>query len=157
VTYIAGQNAYLDAGTDAGLAADDTLTALREERRLGRLRVVSATAARAVVGFVGAPFPLTLGDRLVLVKEAAAPEPAPPVAEAPPPAAPDRPSLLEPPPSGDRSSVALQPEVSGRLQIGVDGLSSSTRAVEGGPAFARMYARPFAALRAAVDGLPGGF
>jgi hypothetical protein len=158
VTYIAGQNAYLDAGTDDGLAANDTLTALREERVLGRLHVVSATADRAVVGFAGAPFALTLGDRLVLVKAAPAPSPAPPAApEEPPPAQPERPSILEqPPPPAASAASAPALEVSGRLQLGVDGLSSSTRAGDTGPAFTRTFAQPFAALRATVEHLPGG-
>ena len=158
VTYVAGQNAYLDAGTDAGLATGDTLTALRDERALGSLRVVSATADRAVVAFAGDPFPLTLGDRLVLLRDAPAPEPTPaPVAEAPP-AEPDRPSILDQPQAaaGPRPPT-LTPAISGRLQIGVDGLASSTRATDDGPTFDRTFAQPFAALRAAVENLPGGF
>lgn len=157
VTYIAGQNAYLDAGTDAGLVAADTLTALRDEGRLGRLRVVSATADRAVVAFVGAPFPITLGDRLVLLRDAAAPAPsADPDAEAAP-ASPDRPSLLDRPPAETpRAAPVRRASISGRLQVGVDGLASSTRATDGGATFARTYARPFTALRASVEGLPGG-
>lgn len=156
VTFIAGQNAYLDAGTDDGLATGDTLQAFQEERPLGRLRVVSATADRAVVAFAGAPFPLTLGDRLVLVRAARAPEPEAPVAEVPS-AQPARPSILEQPSaSAGGLSAASSPALSGRLQIGVDGLSSSTRATTDGPTFARTFAQPFAALRASVENLPGG-
>lgn len=155
VTYVAGQNAYLDAGTEAGLATGDTLTALREERTLGRLHVVSATADRAVVAFAGDPFPLTLGDRLVLLKEAAAPAPAPPPVVEAPPAPPDRPSILDQP-TAEARTPALQPALSGRLQVGIDGLASSTRAATDGPSFSRTFARPFVALRAAAEHLPGG-
>jgi hypothetical protein len=157
VTHIAGQNVYLDAGTDDGLVAGDTLTAFREGRALGRLVVTGAAADRAVVGFPGEPFAVTLGDRLVLLKEAPVPGPAPATVTEAPPAQPERPSILAPPAATlERASAALSPSFDGRLQVGVDGLSSGTRATEDGPAFSRTFAQPFAALRASAEGLPGG-
>jgi hypothetical protein len=156
VTHVAGQNVYLDAGTDNGLAQNDTLTALRNEQALGRLVVVSATAGRAVVGFPDEPFAVTIGDQLVLLKAAAPPEPAPPVTDVPPAAQPERPSILERPAAPARASAALTPSFDGRLQLGTDILSSSTQSTADGPAFGRTFAQPFAALRAAAEGLPGG-
>ena len=156
VTHIAGQNAYLDVGAARGLAAGDTLTALRDGQALGRLHVVSATEERAVVGFAGAPFALTLGDRLVLVKDAPARVSEAPVVVAPS-AQPARPSILSGPAAvPPRTTASAAPSFGGRLQLGVDGLSSTTRATADGPSFARLYAQPFAALRASAEGLPGG-
>lgn len=158
VTYIAGDNAYLDAGAEAGLAPGDTVVAFRNDRRLGPLRVVSATADRAVVAFVAAPFPVTLGDVLVL-ESLSPPEPEP----SPTPTSPagtlvaDRPSILARPAETRRSGSSLRmPTLSGRFQTGVSVLSSRTRPTAGAVADTRTFSLPFAALRASAEGLPGG-
>ena len=159
VTYIAGDNAYLDVGTEAGLAAGDTLTAYRDDRRLGTLRVVSATADRAVVAFAGAPFAITLGDRLQL-EGASSPEPEPDTS-APTPMTPpvtERPSILDQPAAGNAANTPSYrtPTVSGRFQTGISVLSSSTQPTADGPSETRTFSLPFAAFRAGVENLPGG-
>ncbi|NNF58113.1 MAG: hypothetical protein HKN04_07705, partial [Rhodothermaceae bacterium] len=84
VTFIAGQNLYLEAGRDAGLAANDTLRAFRADQLLGMLAVISTTDERAVVTFVGDLFPVTLGDVLTLERAVRPPEPEPSVTPAQP-------------------------------------------------------------------------
>jgi len=154
VMFIAGQTVYVSAGSDAGLVAGDTLDVYRNESRLGLMEVVSATSDRAVLGFVDAPFPVTIGDHLMLSVVLAQPEP---IAMPTPTPETERPSILD---QGDDDAprrVYSAPRVSGRLQIGMDGLMSSTQATDGGASFDRTYATPFALLRAKVENLPGGF
>ena len=61
VTYIAGQDIYLDAGQDQGIQTGDTLAVYRDEVFRGQFVVQRSTATRSVVGFAAAPFPVTLG------------------------------------------------------------------------------------------------
>jgi hypothetical protein len=92
---VAGENAYLSIGTEGGVAAGDTLAAFRGDRLAGRLRVVSATATRSVVTFVGEPFAITRGERFEVALAAphlVAAEPAPDTAGVP---LPERRSIFE--------------------------------------------------------------
>ena len=68
VTYIAGSDVYLDAGSAQGIRAQDTLVVFREAdgARLGSVVVLSVTEARAVATFAGRPFALTRGTPLLL-------------------------------------------------------------------------------------------
>src|SRR5690606_5813110 len=68
VTYIAGSNVYVDAGSEQGIRAQDTLAVFREAdgARLGAVVVLSVTDARAVATFAGRPFTLTRGTALLL-------------------------------------------------------------------------------------------
>ena len=87
IVEIAGANLYLDAGTDAGVRAGDTLVARRAagDTPLGTLVVIAATGTRAVVTFAGRPFAVTRGDALLLAVPSAGVPAAP--AEAPTPLA----------------------------------------------------------------------
>ncbi|HEX8384713.1 MAG TPA: hypothetical protein VF576_00935, partial [Rubricoccaceae bacterium] len=156
VVQIAGADAYLDRGTEAGLVPGDTVEAERAGVVVGALRVTSATATRAVATTVGAPFALTRGDRLVLLlARAAAP---PPVAETPVvPGPPARTSILTRP--GDRpvaGTSGARLRVTGRVQTGLSGFQSTTTPADGTAPVGRTDALPFASLRADVTGLPGG-
>lgn len=153
VTQIAGTDAYLDVGREDGLATGDTLRAFRDGAFLGRFRVVSAASASTVVTFVAETFAVTRGETLEVelpVREAEPttdPEPPPPVAE--------RPSILDTPASGARGPARTPIRVTGRLQVGADALQSTT--VFGPTETSRQFTTPFAALRADVSGLPGGW
>jgi hypothetical protein len=159
VEHVAGENAYLSAGIDDGLATGDTLDVVRGDVRLGQVRVVSATAGRAVVAFVGAAFPITRGTELTIVRA---------MREAPEPVAETRP---EPVPSDSaRTSIFAQPAApaspsglprptgprfAGRVQFGTTALWSSTSPLSGaGDTTTRSFATPFLSLRGRVSDLP---
>lgn len=156
VETIAGANVYLDAGTERGVMAGDTLTVYRQDQPVGRLVVVSTTATRAVVTFAEAAFPLTRGDRLVVM--AAAPPSLEP--DVPPDSVvsdPDRVSIFDQPTPLSPSASAPDPvRLTGRLQFGTTTLWSSTSALGGGDASTRTFATPFVGMRARVTGLPSG-
>ena len=157
VESVAGGNAYLDAGTERGIMADDTLDVWREDVHLGQFHVMSAMTTRAVVTFVGEPFPVTRGQSLTVQPLTAAPaaEPAPTPAANPEP--PSRASIFDLPP--DPRSNQTTPRtirLTGRLQVGTSALWSSTSPVRGGSATTRQFATPFVGLRGRITGLPGG-
>lgn len=156
VEAVAGENAYLDAGTERGVEAGDTLAVYRGERSVGRLRVVSATATRSVVTFVVDVFPITRGERLTILLAAPRPvaeETAPDPADAP---LPERRSIFEQPapplPSASRGETV---RLTGRVQIGTSAFWSGTAMRDGGAARTRTFATPFFGLRGRVTGLPG--
>ena len=155
VTQIAGADAYLDRGRDDGLASGDTLRVWREDVFLGRLRVVSAASATAVVTFVAETFAITRGQTLEIEVAAREPEPLAPEAEPPEPARPARTSILDAPVTRGRESDTAPIRVDGRIQFGADALQSTT--TFGETETRRQFATPFAALRADVSGLPGGW
>ena len=147
VTQIAGDDAYLDIGRDAGLADGDTLRVRRDGVALGRLVVVAAASATAVVTYADVSFPLTRGDRLEIDVVRRAPEPPPDTVPALP-AEPGRTSILDAPPERARAASPLR--LSGRVQIGADALSSTTTFQE--TSTERTFSTPFASVRAALDG-----
>ena len=160
VTGVAGAEAYLDRGTDDGLAAGDTVGVERDGAPVGRLAVLQATASRAVATTAGPAFALTRGDRVTLVLRDAAPAvatPLPPAAppDAPPDALPDRASILTPADAPTRRTSRAGPRLTGRVQTGLTALRSTTTPTVG-TAIGRTFASPFASLRADVTGLPGG-
>ncbi len=152
VTFIAGQTVYVSSGTSDGLVVGDTLDVFEDGVRLGSMVVVSATPDRSVLAFADTIFPITMGDQLTLSFALAAPEPVGPL---PPPILTERPSILEPSVDETPSQSYGGPRVSGRLQLGVSGLMTSTSS-SGGASYDRTYATPFALLRAEVADLPGG-
>ncbi len=152
VTFIAGQTVYVASGSDDGLVAGATVDVYRDARKLGAMRIVSATGDRAVLGFVGNLFSITMGDHLTLSLE---PITRDPEALQPPPTDPDRPSILAQANDAAPDQVYRVPHVSGRLQLGINTLMSSTSSGDGAQTD-RTYATPFALLRAEVDDLPGG-
>lgn len=157
VTAVAGPNAYLDAGAEHGIATGDTLVAYRDDRRLGALRVVNASASRSVVTFLGESFSLTRGDRLVI----AVSTPPPPVAETPATDTtavplPQRRSIFDEPSTPLPDTPSHDPvRLTGRLQVGTTVLQSTTRPLDGGASTNRTFALPFAGIRGRVTGLPG--
>lgn len=151
VTQIAGADAYLDVGRDDGLAAGDTLRLWRDGAPLGRMRVASAASGSALVTPIAETFALTRGETVEV--ELPLKAPAPPLPAAPPPAVPERASILgaPEPPARDRASTPVW--VAGRVQLGADALASTTAFAE--TETRRQFATPFAALRADITGLPG--
>ena len=154
VTFIAGQNVYVDVGEDAGLAENDTLSVARDGTHLGEMYVVSATASRAVLGFTGTPFPVTLGDHLVLVIESELVEQA--EAQDEPAEETERPSILQQDAETQVTSTSAPVRLSGRLQIGLDGLMSSSSVNDSAPSTDYTFATPFALFRGELENLPGG-
>lgn len=159
VEHVAGENAYLSAGADAGLAAGDTLDVMRDGVRLGQVRVMSTTSQRAVVAFVGAAFPVTRGAAFTVVRTTHAP--ATPVAEAadPPPADTSRSSIFEQPTEPATPAVlpvSTAPRFAGRVQVGTSALWSSTSPLGSGDATTRQFATPFLSLRGRISDLPAG-
>lgn len=157
VEAVAGENAYLDAGTERGIAAGDTLAAYRGDRLAGRLRTLSATASRSVVTFVAEAFPITRGEQLDVVLAAPQPvaeEPALDTTDVP---LPDRRSIFEQPTPAPLPSTSRRDPVrlTGRFQTGTTVLRSSTSPLDGGDARTRTFATPFVGLRGRVTGLPG--
>jgi hypothetical protein len=148
VDYIAGADIYIGVGSDQGVAANDTLVvfASAEGDAIGRFVVVSVTSARAVVGFLGTPFPVTRGTTLYVANASGGR--APEVTE---------------PPTGQPAStterrVGPRPSIHGRLGIQADAFESTTlwqsNQVE---SVKRRFATPSMALRLLATDLPGGF
>lgn len=160
VEHVAGENAYLGAGADAGLAAGDTLEVMRDDVRLGQVRVVSATANRSVVAFVGAVFPITRGAELTVIR--ATSDSPDPIAEAEPdpePADTARASIFDQPATPATPAarpVSTGPRFAGRVQVGTSALWSSTSPLDGGEGTTRQFATPFLSLRGHVSDLPAG-
>lgn len=146
VEFIAGSNLYISAGTASGLSTDDTLLVYTEADGvlLGAFVVVSATRERAVVAFVGSPFPATRGKTLYVV--------------------PGRPFVALPPPPvaqaerrRPRRSSKTGTRISGRLSLDVNALRTRSEAPEiGVEPTDRTFTTPTTRLRATVSNLPGG-
>jgi len=149
VDYLAGGDIYLGIGSDQGIAANDTLVVSGsvDGDPLGRFVVVSATATRAVVGFLGTPFPVTRGTTLYVTVASARRAPV---------AAAAQPAPVGPP--ARRPAAGPGPSVHGRLGVQADAFESTTlwqsNQVE---SVTRRFATPSVSLRAVVADLPGGF
>ena len=145
VDYLAGANIYLAVGTDQGIVPHDTLTvyASADGEPIGRFLVVSATATRAVVEFLGAPFSVTRGTTLILqpgtVRRGAA---------AAVNAAPER---------SARPARGPSPSLHGRVSLEANAFESTTRWESNEPeSVTRRFATPSLGLRAVAANLPGG-
>lgn len=163
VTYVSADYVYLDAGREQGLHVGDSLVVRSAARNLGRLFVSGTSRSRSVTTFVGEPFPVAVGDTLLVDLPGTRPqqEPARPDAEAATRAIPPRPSLLEVPAVGgaDRAIRSRpRPRLSGRVRFDLAAMRtetlwrSSTRERS-----VRTFYTPSAALRLGVTGLPGGW
>ncbi|UCF19496.1 MAG: hypothetical protein JSU87_16495 [Gemmatimonadota bacterium] len=149
VEYIAGVNIYIDAGTDDGIAAGDTLFAYGDEDvgLLGALVVISSSAGRSVVTFADRPFPVTLGDVLQVALGSAA----------------HREAAAQPAPGG-AASLPRQPgftasrslEASGRLALDLSVMESTTQPGNEVAPVDRLFTTPSLRFRTAVSNLPGG-
>ena len=146
IEQIAGSDVYLSVGSEAGLAASDTVQVYRDGdgEYLGALRVVAVSATRSVVTFLDRPFPLTRGV-VVQLRFTAAPAPvAAPVAEATAPASPP--------------AARSGPRVRGRFSLDFNGMQSITRWVSNvEERVERRFATPSMSLRLVATQLPGGF
>ena len=145
IEYIAGGNLYLQAGTEHGVRAGDTVLVYRQRggALLGGFVVLSATADRSVVSFVGDPFPVTRGAALHIV--VAASGGAIPLA---PPSQPRR---------GAATRITSGPRATGRLSFDVAALQSTTRWLGEEPVeVSRRFVTPTLSLRTAVTDLPSG-
>jgi hypothetical protein len=147
VEQIAGSSIYLRAGTDDGIAVDDTLLVLdsSDSRSIGALVVTGATASRSVVAFLSDPFPITRGTMLRLVIGSAAQE-----------------DEADPEPSADQGETrvatpTMHPQVSGRLSFQLNSLGSTTSWESNEDvSVSRRFTTPALLLRLAVRDLPGG-
>ena len=159
VEFIAGENIYLNIGTDEGIAETDTLFALRDNQVLGALRVVGLTASRTVTTFAGAPFAVTRGDALTIVvqtgfrptEEIADDQPTDPVDT------PERRSVFE----GGRTGTQLPPveegiRITGRLSVSMDLLNADTEGLRSSFTRERTYRIPVINLRTRIEELPAG-
>ena len=161
VTYLAGQNLYLDAGRDAGVMPDDTLAVYRDGALIGRLVVVSSISDRSVVTFAGEAFPVTLGTTLQLrtpgTPAPAEPEPAPEPIEEEPAVAEEEPVSPheEPRRTPTRSSRAEKTRVAGRVMLSMNALQSTTQwPTNGGGSAQRTFLTPSLNLHLTVSDLP---
>ena len=173
VTYIAGSNVYVDAGSEHGVRAQDTLAVFREAdgARLGAVVVLSVTDARAVATFAGRPFALTRGTALLLelprrggpaaaaagadstaaAAKAAEERRADERARAEQAAARAAERAVEPAQAQHTSA----PRVSGRLSLDLEAMRTTSEPAAG-EGWVDDVAAPTLRLRAAVTRLPGG-
>ena len=146
IEQIAGSDVYLSVGSEAGLAASDTVQAYRDGdgEYLGALRVVAVSATRSVVTFLERPFPLTRGTVLQLRFTAAPTAAAAPAATA-----------VAPTP---RPAARNGPRVRGRLSLDFNGMQSTTTWMSNvEERVERRFATPSVSLRLTATQLPGGF
>ncbi len=161
VTQLAGQNVYLDAGINQGIAQGDTLQMTADASR--RLLVLTATATRSVSVFAHAPFPLTRGVELSFtvlkgpesllaeqqVEEVSNKGDLPQVADVPP--------VKEPAPAIPVQKPSPKVKIDGRLIVSLSLLDSETKIRSSNvPAVSRRYATPSLNLNATVSNLPSG-
>lgn len=68
VRQVAGENLYLDIGSNQGLAAGDTIPVSEGDGgdSLGRVVVVGTSEDRSVLAFAGQPFPVQAGDAITV-------------------------------------------------------------------------------------------
>lgn len=148
VEYLAGANIYIDAGRDHGILDGDTVLVYSADAGplLGALRVISASADKAVLTFAGEPFPITRGARLSLAFEAG-PLTGAEIRRGD--AAPERPTAGQ----GRRD---YGPRLTGRLTMDMDVLRSQVRFPGGGlESVDRTFVMPAVGLRATMARLPG--
>ncbi|HSC59522.1 MAG TPA: hypothetical protein VLC11_08150, partial [Gemmatimonadales bacterium] len=153
VQYVAGDNVYLGAGTDAGVRQGDTLLVRRVPGgdAAGPLLVVTSTSSRAVVAFLGAPYSLTRGDSLAVVMRHSTLA----VTAAPPPAlAVPLPGAAAPPAPQRRSALRSD----GSLSLDLDLMQTRTTGLGVAPEqVTRNFTTPSIGLRYRVQGMPGGW
>jgi len=160
VDYLAGEDLYLAVGTDHGILPEDTLPAYDgegpEARRLGLIRIVSATTRRSVANIVGEAFALERGspvylgvpvDRLAGDPEIAAARVAPAAGGG-----------VEGSGAQARSASARSPRLDGRVSLDYDAFRTVTRwGEEGSEEHTRTFNTPTFRLQARARNLPGGF
>lgn len=151
VEYVAGGNVYLGAGADAGVRQGDTLLVHRVPAGDGAapLLVVTSTATRSVVSFVGAPYSLTRGDTLAVVIRHSSVQ-----ATAAPPATIPALGAASAPPPRRRSALSTN----GNLSLDFDLMQTRTTGLGTAPEqVTRNFTTPSIGLTYRVRGLPDGF
>jgi len=141
----------LSAGTEAGLAAGDTLQVYREGdgEYLGAFRIVASSSERSVVVFIGEPFPVTRGIAISVRRNGTGPN----VAQVPAPTVPTRSAS---PATASRPRAA--PRLRGRLGLDFSGVQSTTKWLSNEEErIDRRFATPSLSLRLEATDLPGGF
>ncbi len=167
VTYVAGQNVYLDVGRDQGVMPGDTLRLYREGALVGEMTVVSSIADRSVTTFAGEPFPVTRGGTFQLratvlpPEESAVPDPENPVEPQPEPEVlvEQQPEPDGAAPSRERARVRRRagPKVSGRVMLSLNALQSQTSwAGVASGSVKRTFLTPSMNLQLNVRDLPSG-
>ena len=165
VTYVAGQNAYLDVGRRRGITGGDTLVVRADDAVRGRLVVKSSSSTESVVTFADVPFPITRGDALTLRHIPG------PTEEKDPPVVAERQTDTtrterrdeEPPARAartDRSRSSPQgqwaPRLTGSVSLRLRASRTSTRQGLGtDETLDRRYTTPSAAVNARITQLPG--
>lgn len=159
VRQVAAENVYLDVGSDHGVVAGDTLEAAADSSGpvVGRLAVVASTATRAVLAFVGPPFPVTRGASLTLLLT------RPGRAEVPEGARPVRGGrrvggsvTADRSPQGETAAPVGAPH--GRVSFDLSALHSVTTFGGADPeSVGRTYATPTVRFQATVPEAVGGF
>jgi hypothetical protein len=149
VEYLAGSNIYIDAGRERGILDGDTVLAYSVEGGplLGVLRVISASADKAVLTFLGDPFPITRGNSLSLAFESVpAQGPVAGIGE-----------VVGEPGAPTVSQQGYGPQLTGRLTADMDLLSSQVSFPGSSLASVdRVFAMPALGVRATLARLPGG-
>ena len=162
VTYVAGQNIYLDAGRDQGILPGDTLTAYRDGVFAGTLAVVSSISDRSVTTFAGEPFAVTRGTELQVQPSVAPGKEAPPPPEVEPEplaeVAPEREVAYQPvEPQKAQRRTRAGPRVSGRVMLSLNALESNTKwAAASSVSTKRTFATPSMNVHLNVRDLPQG-
>lgn len=157
VTQLAGQNVYLNVGTDQGIAKGDTLQLVAAGRML---LVLQASRKQCITEVLGASFPVTRGQRLtfdvlkgngnVAPDEGRSDEPAPVEVD-------EMASIMD---TNDQQVIARRRksskiEVDGRLIINLSFLESQTSIRSNAVApVSRRYATPSLNLNATIKNLP---
>lgn len=155
VSHIAGTTIYLDLGRDDGLAAGDTLFIYRASQYQGLL-IVENLSSKILSARYGAEniFPLTRGEIVTVRFETPTEEQ---IIQAEEESNTDRTSILE---RGAHRipTVAVQPNISGRVMAGTSILYSQTqwgRRID--RTTDRTFASPFTDLNLSAHNLPNGF
>ncbi len=156
--YLAGGNIYLDQGSDAGIQTGDTLRVELKANRTGLWLVNSSSSSRAVVSFLGEPFPVTRGARYAVRFIPRETTTTPMVSPADQPTAEMRTSIL----SRRKDTYTQRPaksspiRISGRVSFDMNALRSKTGASNLGIRDnTRTFSTPSAGVRARISNLPG--
>lgn len=160
VVQIAGQNVYLNVGSEAGLVTGDSLAVYRSDTRLGGWTVVSVARSSALVTARGSPFAVTLGDSLRISFAGRAARTEKPLLPSVSDSTISRQRRLMETSSPRRRAhdAAAGVAVHGGMTLGFHAMrSSTTSAPPGASTVVRTYRSPSVTIRSVADGLPLGF
>ena len=158
VTQLAGENVYLNGGTDDGIMKGDTLFIQSEPTN--KLIVFAVSSKQSIVQFAQFPFPVTRGQQLA-VGVIKGPSEATPVSdEVGEEQNREIASIMDQPPPSSPSTVRKKRskiELEGRLIFDFNALQSSTRTRSSAvPTVSRLFLTPALNLNASIRNLPSG-